>query len=299
MARCERREAPTTPTTPFAARCGDVAAAMRASFARLVAPSVVVIVLVACFAACAGNARAPHGPDGERQSEAEYDIARDLLGRRDLRSALAHAQKAVELNDGNADAHHLVALIYLSFCATSPLDCRIAEAEKSARQAVKLRPDFREAQNTLGVTLIHQKKYDEAVAVLDPLAHDILYQSPWDAWGNLGYAYLEKGKVEDAVTALQRSVSVEPRYCVGNYRLGLAFEKKGELDAARQALSRALETNDPSCQRLQDAFEARARVYSKSKNCELARGDWERCRDISPDSPAGLRCVASLKSSVC
>jgi Tfp pilus assembly protein PilF len=231
---------------------------------------------------------------------ADTYLARDMFNtRRDPRSALAHAQKAVELNDGNADAQHLMALIYLYFCSASPLDCRYPEAEKAARRAVNLRPDFREAQNTLGVILIQEKKFDDAVAVLDPLAHDILYQTPWDAWGNLGLAYLEKGNLDDAVTALQRSVTAEPRFCVGNYRLGLALEKKGDLNAARQALSQAVETNRPECQSLQDAFEARARVYSKSKNCEQARGDWERCREISPDSPAGLRCVASLKSSSC
>jgi Tfp pilus assembly protein PilF len=263
---------------------------------------IVAAVSALSLPACSRSGRGANSADGERQSEAEYDMARDLfLTRRDPRGALAHVQKAVELNDGNADAYHLAALIYLSFCSSSTVadDCRLPEAEKAARQAVRLRPDFREAQNTLGVILINEKRYDEAVAVLDPLAHDILYQMPWDAWGNLGLAYLEKGKLEDAVTALKRSISAQPRYCVGNYRLGLALEKKGDLDAARQALSQAVETNHPECQSLQDAFEARARVYSKSKNCELARGDWERCRDLSPNTPVGLRCVASLKSSLC
>jgi type IV pilus assembly protein PilF len=290
-----------TPTARSAARRGDVSARLqRRPFARLPRWIIAAGLLLSVPACSRGGRGANNAADSERQSEAEYDVARDLfLMRHDPRGALGHAQKAVEMNDGNADAHHLVALIYLYFCSVSALDCRYPEAEKSARQAVKLRADFREAQNTLGVILIHEKRYDEAIAVLDPLAHDILYQNPWDAWGNLGFAYLEKGKLEDAVTALQHSVTAEPRYCVANYRLGLALEKKGDLDAARKAFSQAVETNRPECQSLQDAFEARARVYSKSKNCELARGDWEKCREISPDSPAGLRCVASLKSSLC
>jgi type IV pilus assembly protein PilF len=300
MARCERREAKTTPTARVTARYGGVAASPLLRPLAGLPRWTVAVALTLCLAACARTGRGANAADSDRQSEAEYDVARDLfLARRDPRGALGHAQKAVELNENSAEAQHLVALIYLYFCSASPLDCRLPEAEKAARQAVKLRPDFREAQNTLGVILIQAKKYDEAVAVLDPLAHDILYQTPWDAWGNLGLAYLEKGKVEDAVTALKRSVTAEPRFCVGNYRLGLAFEKKGDLSAARQAFSQALETNRPECQSLQDAFEARARVHSKSKDCELAKGDWEKCRDISPDSPAGLRCVASLKSSLC
>ncbi len=300
MARCERREDLTTTTAPSAARRGDV----RARLPRRLTPLALLAVgagVLFWMSGCSRGGKGANSIDGERQSEGEYDVALDLRTKRDLRNALAHAQKAVELNDGNADASHLIALIYLDFCASSKVveDCRLSEAEKATRQALKARPDFREAQNTLGVILINEKRYDEAVAVLDPLAHDMLYQMPWDAWGNLGLAYLEKGKLEDAVSALKRSINAEPRYCVGNYRLGLALEKKGDLDAARQAFSQAVETNHPECQRLQDAFEARARVYSKSKNCELARGDWERCRDLSPNTPAGLRCLASLKSSLC
>jgi Tfp pilus assembly protein PilF len=246
------------------------------------------------------TARGPSSPDADRQSDAEYDVARDLfLGHRDPRGALAHVQKSVALNDQNADAYHLEALIYLYLCSASALDCRLAEAEAAARRAVALKSDFLEAENTLGVVLIQQKKYDEAIAVLQPLAGNILYQTPWDAWGNLGLAYLEKGKVNDAIEALRRSITAEPRFCVGNFRLGLAYEKKGDLSAAREAFSRALETDRPECQQLQDAFEARARVYSKSKNCDLARGDWEKCQKISMDSPAGRRCTASLKSSPC
>ncbi|HKQ68540.1 MAG TPA: tetratricopeptide repeat protein [Polyangiaceae bacterium] len=256
--------------------------------------------LAVSSAACARSGRGANGADTERQSESEYDVARDLfLTRHDPRGALGHAQKAVELNEANAEANHFVALIYLYFCAASPLECHLPEAEKAARRAIAARADFREAQNTLGVVLIQAKKYDEAIATLQPLANDILYQTPWDAWGNLGLAYLEKGSADQAIASLRRSVAAEPRFCVGNFRLGLAFEKKGDLAAAREALSRAVETARPECQSLQDAFEARGRIHSKSKNCDQAKGDWERCKEISADSPAGQRCAVSLRSTPC
>jgi Tfp pilus assembly protein PilF len=257
-------------------------------------------LLVVGASSCSRSGRGAQGPDAERQSDAEYDMARDLFARaHDARGALAHAEKAIELNDQNAEAYHFVALVYLSFCATSELECRLADAEKAARRAVELKGDFRDAKNTLGNILVNEKRYDEAIAVLEPLANDILYQAPWNAWGNLGRAYLEKGKADEAIAALRRSVSAEPRFCVGNYHLGLAYEKKGDLMAARDALSRAVETDNPACKSLQDAFEARGRVYSKSKNCDLAKGDWQKCKDISAESQTGQRCVASLKSSPC
>jgi Tfp pilus assembly protein PilF len=254
-------------------------------------------LLTAALLFSCGHAGAARGASAERQSESEYDVARDLfLSRRDARGALEHAQKAVELNGDNAEAHHLVALLYLYFCAGTPPDCRLSDAERAARKAVNVRPGFREAQNTLGVILIQQKRYDEAVAVLTPLANDILYQTPWDAWGNLGLALLEQGKVNEAIDALRRSIAAEPRFCVGNYRLGLAYEKKGDMTAAREALTRAVETNRPECASLQDAFEARGRVLAKLKSCDLAKGDWERCKQINAETPAGVRCATSLSA---
>ena len=83
-------------------------------------------------------------------SESEYDIARDLwLRRNQPREALAHALKAVDLDEGNAEAAHLVALLYLDFCSRGPTECRLSEAEKHARLALRNKPDFREAKNTL------------------------------------------------------------------------------------------------------------------------------------------------------
>ena len=120
-----------------------------------------------CLSACTRTGRGANVPDAERQSDSEYDVARDLfLNRHDPRGALEHAQKAVELNDQNAEANHFVALIYLSFCSTSSLDCRLPDAERAARRAVQIKADFRDAQNTLGVILIQEKKYDEAVTTL-------------------------------------------------------------------------------------------------------------------------------------
>ena len=95
---------------------------------------VLAMLLVAGVSACSRTGRGASGPDVERQSESEYDVARDLFMRgRDPRGALAHAEKAIELNDQNAEAHHFVALIYLNFCSVSPLECRLPEAEKSHR----------------------------------------------------------------------------------------------------------------------------------------------------------------------
>jgi Tfp pilus assembly protein PilF len=234
--------------------------------------------------------------DPARVAETEYDLARDLwLQRGQLRDALEHALKAVKLDDQNAEAQHLVALLYLDFCARSANDCRLPEAEQHARLALKLKPDLREARNTLGVILIHSKHAREAIDVLRPLSEDILYQTPEKAWGNLGWAYLETGDLERAIDALRRSIAAQPLFCVGSYRLGLAYQRKGEPKAALDALTRALETEAPECSRLQDAVAARARVYRQLGQADAERADLTRCVELSGSTEAGKNCRSMLE----
>jgi tetratricopeptide (TPR) repeat protein len=212
------------------------------------------------------------------------------LTRGQLREALEHSLEAVKLDENNADAQHLTALLYLDFCARSPAECRLAEAEAHARKALEIRPDFREARNTLGVSLIHAKKPRDAVSVLRPLCDDILYQTPEKAWGNLGWAYLEAREPDKAIDALRRSIAAQPMFCVGSYRLGLAYERKGELSLALNALTRALETAAPECGRLQDAFAARARVSTRLGQVDGARSDLTRCVQLAASTETGKNC---------
>lgn len=246
---------------------------------------------------CGAGSSGGMGPqDPSRQSEAEYDVARDLwLRRQQTRQALDHALKAVELDEENAEAHHLVALLYLDFCSRGPIDCRLKEAEQHARRAVELRQDFREAKNTLGVILIHQKRATEAVTVLKPLTEDILYQTPENAWGNLGWAYLELGHLDLAVDALRRSIAAQPLFCVGHLRLGVAHERRNEPVAARDAFTQALETPAPGCNALQEAFAGRARSHLKLGDASAAEADLERCVGLSKKTPAGKECGSMLE----
>lgn len=239
------------------------------------------------------GARMPSA-DPVRQSEAECDLARDLfLRQQQPRSAITHALKAMELDPDNADAAHLSSLIYLYFCATSSVDCHIDEAEKYARIAVKNREGFREAVNTLGVVLVHRGKYDEAVKVLLPLTQDIQYTTPENAWGNLGWAYLLKGEPDRAIETLRQAVALQPEFCVGHYRLGLAYEKKGDFRSARDFFTRAVETDRPECKGLQDGYSARARTAIRLGEPDEAKGDLERCRQLGSDTPTGRECAAT------
>jgi Tfp pilus assembly protein PilF len=247
--------------------------------------------------ACGGKGAAAPGVDPERQSESEYDVARDYFFKGQPRLALDHCRKAVELDDQNVKALYFASTIHLFFCSGKldlrDPDCRLSDAESYARRALTADPNFREAKNTLGQILILEKRYPEAIAVLAPLTKDPAFESSFLAWGNLGWAQVLAGQIDQGIESLKNSIT-EPRFCVGYYRLGAAYEKKGDFAAAEQALTSALAVDAPECKSLQDAWQARGEARLRLGRAADAKADFETCRDISKETLTGKTCVESL-----
>jgi type IV pilus assembly protein PilF len=254
------------------------------------------LLLVGCGASGNNGAQAQ---SPERQSIAEYDVARDLLGKGQNRAALDHAQKAVELDEENAKALFLTSAILGSFCNQDAglrgPDCNVARAEDYARKAAKADPQFREAKNLLTQILIWQQKYDEAVRTIEPLTRDPAYIEAHLAWGNMGWALTLGGQLDRGLEALRNAVALQPKFCVGHYRLAVAEEKKGDAAGAEASLTRALEVEAPECKNLQDAWEARARLRAKAGRLEEARADYLKCKEISPETKLGKACMVALR----
>jgi Tfp pilus assembly protein PilF len=252
---------------------------------------------IALASAASGCVRSVN-PAEERQSVAEQDLAADDLKNGRLRPAFDHVQRALKLNPDNGEAAYLGAMVLLGFCSLDEKasDCRFKEAEAFARKAMEASPDLRDAKNALGVILVHEGRYAEAVAILKPLTEDLVYNSPESAWGNLGWAYLQQGMTVEAIEALNRSVALQPLFCVGQYRLGLAYEQKGDFALARDAFTKAVDTDLPQCKRLQDAYGARARVLARQGLKAEARTDLERCRNMGVQTPTGQKCAAQLQT---
>ncbi len=264
--------------------------------------SPVVLSLSLAMAALALSGCPPHpattpgAADPEHQSVAEFNLGLDSVNHGDFRVALSHALRAVELDGDNARATYLTAVVYLGFCnglrGFSDPDCRLQDAEKFARRTVKLAPAYADAKNLLGEVLINEKQYAEAIQVLTPLTTDPSYSSIHLAWGNLGWAQVLSGDIDAGITSLKNSVT-EPHFCVGFYRLGIAYEKKGDLPQADANLTSAVDGE--ACKSFQDAFEERGKVRQKLGKPEPARSDFEQCKSLNPDSQAGKRCTQALE----
>lgn len=256
--------------------------------------------LAACLTGALAGCGAPQsrpGQDPQRQALAEYDIARDLLlNREQPREALRHSLDAHALDDSNPDINHFTALVYLDLCRRNERDCRLDAAESHARQALEVLPDFLEARNTLGVIQIHAGRPGEAVSTLLPLTQEMLYRTPEVAWGNLGWAQLKLGQFQQAAASLERSVSAQPDFCVGHFRLGLARRALGQLDGAERSFTQALEGAAGRCRGLQAAYWHRGQLRSERGQQGAAETDFRACVALSTRSQDGRACQTALEA---
>ena len=257
---------------------------------------------VLAMTACAPASGNPHAQSPERQSEAEYDLAREYFYKGAPREALDHVLKADKLDENNGKALYFTSVIYLSFCSgdrgLKAPDCKMELADEYARKTLAKDERFRDARNLLGNILILEEKYKDAITTLEPLVKDPSYQAAHLAWGNLGWAQVLDGQLDQGIASLRNAIT-QPKFCVGYYRLGVAYEKKGDLGAAEQHLSSAVGVDSPDCQNLQDAWRERGEVRAKLGHTEQACGDFTKCRDISTTTEAGRACAADIIKSSC
>ena len=252
-----------------------------------------------CAAGCDQRAK-----NAEIQADAHADLAREAFQHGDVRLALDEAQQAVAFDDSNARAHQLATAALLALCAgdegSASTDCRLELAEQHARRAVALDASDRNARNTLGsVLLLQGSRGADAVEVLRPLTQDPAYASAHLAWANYGWAQLQCGDSSGAIESLRRATR-EPRFCVGWYRLAVAYEKAGKSPEAEEAATRALTERSAECQSLQDAWKLRGELRARLGKGVEARADLETCARLAPHTAAGRSCAkarAELETS--
>lgn len=112
----------------------------------------------------------------------------------------------------------------------------IALADKTEFKS--LNPYMYESIYRLGSIYIDQKKYQEAIAVLEKGVK--INQMDSDLRYKLGMAYLRAGKPEEAITQLEIAVTYVPSFAEAYYQLGQAYEKKGDKDQAKKAYENAI-----------------------------------------------------------
>jgi tetratricopeptide (TPR) repeat protein/tRNA A-37 threonylcarbamoyl transferase component Bud32 len=114
----------------------------------------------------------------------------------------------------------------------------LAKGVEALREAVRLKPDFAEARQSLASALIGQGKPSEAVAALREAIR--LKPDLGEAHTNLGVALSAEGKLPEAIATYREAIRLKPDDALAHDNLGNALRTLGKLSEATAAWREAI-----------------------------------------------------------
>lgn len=132
-------------------------------------------------------------------------------------------RQAIRLDDDNADIQYSLGLAF------GKLN-RADEEILAYRRALALRPDHARSLENIGLAYFKQRRFAEAVTAFDALK---TYRPDSKTYNYLGESYLEAGKGEESIEALNSALGYNPDFEKARYNLGRAYIKLGMRDMAQ------------------------------------------------------------------
>ena len=213
------------------------------------------------------------------------------------RKAEDAAHKALSLDDNLAEAHAALGQVNIYFTPSN-----FVLGDQELRRAIELSPSFAFAHFFLGLSLVRQGRFDEALAEflkareLDPLASDVargvaipyylkrdyrkafelLQQAsdlgpPFSHTWEIG-AYIQNGKIDEALAKLDEAKRNRKDDPILIYSTGIAFAAQNKRAEAHEIIKQLEGMSGPELAEAQYI----ARIYAALNEKEMALGWLER-----------------------
>ena len=234
--------------------------------------------------------------------------------------AVEHLEKAVELDETNAEYHYMLAEAYTAnfeYAGLVRMPFIAPKVKSQLELAVKCNPGstvYREAlvnyyvfaPAILGGSYQKAHEQSDEITRIDPyvgmLAHagvyaeegesgkavnlykKAIYSRPgsWEAYHHFGSYYFGIGELDAAIVMFKKYVEVAPEQAESHYQLGRAFQQKRMYPETIQSFQKSLEL-DPS--RTPLVFRI-AQLYEFMGNKVLAREEYQRYLSMVPGGRA-------------
>jgi len=125
---------------------------------------------------------------------------------------------------------------------------RFSEAANEQREVLRTHPQFAEAHADYGVTLVQQKKFEEALPLLLK-GLEMGYREA-TVYNFLGNAYIALGRRAEGLKAYEQSVSLDPNYPTPLINLAILYDEMGEHAKSQDYFQKACRMNPVLCRQL-------------------------------------------------
>jgi len=208
-----------------------------------------------------------------RLAAAHTNLAYALHGQGRSREAAKALQQALKLEDAQADAHYLGAMLATETGAHD-------EAERHYRRALDINPAMEAASLELCVLLAGQGRFDDAIAIVKRgVAHHPGNSQLHFYLGNLQH---ELGQHDAAIASFRLAQSLDPESAALLNNLGLALIRLNAPECAAETLA----VHEQLVQLWPDSAEVHNNLGLSRQRCSDhagACGDFEHALKLAPD----------------
>jgi DNA-binding winged helix-turn-helix (wHTH) protein/TolB-like protein len=193
----------------------------------------------------------------------------DLAPNEIMPKARSAALKALELDDGLAEAHASLGYVKHRY------EWDWVGAEREFRRAIELKPGYATAHQWFGWYLVCLGKTDEAVSEfrraqdLDPLS---LYTNL-----TMGAPYFFSRQYEQAAEQYRKVIELNPDFWLAHFWLSRAYEREGRYDESLAELQKVLKNTGGNTTEIAD----RGYVYAVSGRAAEARAALAELQQVS------------------
>ncbi|MCU1290379.1 MAG: hypothetical protein JWN60_2608 [Acidobacteria bacterium] len=155
-------------------------------------------------------------------AETHVNIGASSYALGQYKDAVEAYRTAAKLDESNPETQYALGL------SLGKLN-RTDEEILAYKRAVAIKPDHAAAIEKMGAAYFKQKRYPEAIQAFEQLK---TYKPDSKTYNYLGESYLEIGKAEESIEALNNAVNYNPDFDKARFNLGRAYLKQGDKDSA-------------------------------------------------------------------
>ena len=144
---------------------------------------------------------------------------------------------------------------------------RKAEARATYERALAVEPENRHLRTSYAANLASTGSLKEAIAVYERLIADFPDEQAFYQFAGIAHSYL--GEYDRAIDLLRQALAIRPTP-VGFFNLAVAYEKRGDLKEAAEALRMYLRNSQGESE--ENIRKARAELESLEKRIGLPEG---------------------------
>jgi len=219
--------------------------------------SLAALAALAALVGCAGSFSGPSDGSAEpdtgpiisgvsaprERARIHTELAGSYYQRGNLGVALSEARIAISADSSFAPAYNVLGLVFMDLKENT-------QAQAAFERALQLAPNDPDANHNYAWFLCENKREADSLRYFLLAVRNPLYATPQKSYTMAGICAQRKGGDTEALDFYQRALRLDPNYAPALINLGQLRYRRGELDDARNLVSRYNKATEPTAESL-------------------------------------------------